>query len=422
MAGTIEHKCPNCGGTITFDIGTQSVLCEFCGSSFDPDDLLVKDENLFIDPEDVFLPMSSGTVQETTEFTEYSCSSCGAALYTDETTSATICPFCGSSVILKGRLSGTLLPDKVIPFKVTKEEALTTLQDRCKHLKFVHQEFRDNKELSEVKGLYVPYWVYSTDLEADLVFTGIKQKTILPGKQGDVVEKKYYKVTRKGTISFDHVPADASSRMPDDLMETLEPFDYGESVDFGTSYISGYVADRYDVPQEEVMPRIRNRIGDGTEEAFRSTISGYDTVLLKQGDLDVRESSVSYVLYPVWLFKLRWRDESFTFAINGQTGKFAGDLPLDKKKLGAVTIGVFALLVAISCLIFGWDLHADEVIDFAFWTILLSAIAAGFVHFWYSSELKNVEFQKGSREYYREDSLKVEVSEEEFLFKKVEIE
>ena len=420
MTDTIEHKCPNCGATIEFDAGTQKVRCSYCGNEYDPTQFLSVDEDIRIDSESIEIATNGGEEwSDSDDVSEYRCNSCGGEIYTESTTSATICPFCGSSVILKGRLKGSLMPDKVIPFKISKEEALLRLHSFCRKKTFVHKGFVDYSELEESKGLYVPYWVYDVDLDVDLEYTGMKERVLVPGKNSDVVEQKFYKITKKGTISFDRVPADGSSKMSDDLMESIEPYDSSEAVDFQTAYLSGYIADKYDITQEQVAPRIRERISEETDDRFRDTITGYDKVYLKNSSLEASKSEVDYVLYPVWLFNMSWEDEKFTFAINGQSGKVAGDLPPNKIRIVATSLIVFFALIAGAYLLFSPGASMSELLDAMTFSTIFSGFIAAFVYYACKSSLKSVEKKHGSEDYYREESMKIDEEAEEFLYKKI---
>ena len=345
-----------------FDIIEQSVVCGFCNNRYDPSELIDDGLSKDIDPGTISLVGDAGTV-DGEEYNAYSCNSCGGEIYTEPTTSATICPFCGNPVAFRGRLTGLLMPDRIIPFKKDKVDALEGLDA---HLKgnFIPRGFKDDRKLEEVKGLYVPYWVYDADLRADIEYLGMKENILLPGKEGDVVERKYYRVTRKGTIGFDHIPADASKKMPDDLMESIEPFDYGDAVDFNTSYLAGFVADRYDVEQEDASERVRKRMSEEVDDRFRSTASGYTTLTLKRADLETLNSNTDYVLYPVWMFNIDWNGKKYTYAMNGQTGKVVGNIPLDKKKLSLVTISMYLAAMAVAFIIVGREMKYDDMVDF----------------------------------------------------------
>ena len=71
------------------------------------------------------------------------------------------------------------------------------------------------------------------------------------------------------------------------------------------------------------------------------------TLTPKNTSVQVRNGLAKYALYPVWLLNTSYKGEKYTFAMNGQTGKFIGNLPVDNGKLAALfaglTVGVSAL-------------------------------------------------------------------------------
>ena len=424
MSGTIEHQCSNCGAAMVFDIGSQKVVCNYCGAEYDPRTILVDEEHKEVDGTSICLQKNGGEEWDQKELDSldvYTCGSCGSGLYTGSTTSATMCPFCGNPVILKGRLEGSLRPDKVIPFKFDREKALEALDRHFRKRRFVPKGFKEESKVDEIKGLYVPYWVYSADIHADMCYTAVKEHTILLGKNGDVKERKYYSVRREGRISYDHLPADASSNMPDDLMDSLEPFDISEADSFKTDYLSGYVADKYDVPQEDVLPRMRKRIANSVDKAFKATVEGYDEVNLSSSDIRAERSDADYVLYPVWLFNMKWDDRKYTFAMNGQTGKVAGDIPVDRRKLGIFSVSLFLIIMAALFWSFTLEFRGEELANATAFALVVVGIFSGSVYAFYSSELKNVELNRDSDDYYREGSMEIVAESEEFLYKKIEI-
>jgi len=163
-------------------------------------------------------------------------------------------------------------------------------------------------------------------------------------------------IHRGGSVGFEHVPVDGSSKMPDDLMESVEPYDYSDALDFQTAYLAGYFADKYDVTAEESIDRANQRVRRSTEEAFASTVQGYATVNAESSSVQFHGGKAKYALYPVWLLNTTWNGEKYTFAMNGQTGKFVGNLPLDKSAATKWTVGLAAALSAAACGI-AWLLH-----------------------------------------------------------------
>ena len=148
-------------------------------------------------------------------------------------------------------------------------------------------------------------------------------------------------------MSFENIPVDGSSKMPDDLMESIEPFAFSEAVDFQTAYFAGYLADKYDVDMETSIPRANQRVKSSAQDVLRGTVNGYNTVVPQYTSVKVRKGVSKYALYPVWLLNTVYKDEKYTFAMNGQTGKFVGNVPVDKGKLAGVFAGATVGLTAV---------------------------------------------------------------------------
>lgn len=198
--------------------------------------------------------------------------------------------------------------------------------------------------------MYVPVWLFDTDADARVNYKATRVRHWSSG-QYDYTETCHYAVTRAGGIGFANVPVDGSSKMEDVLMESIEPFDISGAVDFRTAYLSGFLADKYDVDAETSVERANERIRRSTEDAFADTVQGYTSVTTVGSSIRLKNGRARYALYPVWILNTQWKDQKYTFAINGQTGKIAGDLPMDesaylKWKLavtGLVSAAVFGL-------------------------------------------------------------------------------
>lgn len=280
----------------------------------------------------------------------YSCNSCGGQIVGDETTAATECPFCGNPVVMMGQFAGDLKPDFVIPFKLDKQAAKTALLNHYKGKRLLPKVFKDENHVDEVKGVYVPFWLFDTDADANIRYKASRVRTWSDSNY-HYTKTSYYSVLRAGSIGFQRVPVDGSTKMDDALMESIEPFDFSEAVDFQTAYLAGFLADKYDVDAENSIQRANQRIRTSTEEAFAATVNGYSSVVPVSTNINLRNGSAKYALYPVWLLNTTWQGKRYTFAMNGQTGKMVGDLPMDKGAfwrwfiglLGGVSAAVFAL-------------------------------------------------------------------------------
>ena len=353
MAALQEFKCPNCDGGIEFSSGEQKMKCPYCDSEFEIESLMAYQAELDKQYEDDMTWDTGGNEWQAGEadgLRVYCCNSCGGEVVADETTGATECPFCGNPVIMTGQFAGSLRPDLVIPFQLDKKAAMTILLNHYKGKVLLPKVFKDENHVKEVKGIYVPVWLFDADADAH-----VQYKTTRVRHWSDsnyrYTETNHYMVTRAGDIGFQHVPVDGSSKMDDTLMESIEPFDIRGAVDFRTAYLSGYLADKYDVDAAASIGRANERIKRSTEEAFAATVTGYNTVVPVSSNIKLNNSKAKYALFPVWMLNTQWKGKKFTFAINGQTGKIAGDLPMDMGAFwrwllgvsGAVSAAVFAI-------------------------------------------------------------------------------
>lgn len=333
MAVIQEYKCPCCGGAIAFDSTIQKMKCPYCDTEFEMETLASYDNELKSDQtDDMSWQMTSEgewRAEELSGLRAYVCQSCGGEIACDENTAATSCPFCGNPVVMMGQFSGALKPDFVIPFKVDKKAAKEALKKHYEGKRLLPKVFKDENHIDEVKGVYVPFWLFDTDTNVNMRYKATKVR-VWSDSQYDYTETKFYAVSRGGQIGFERVPVDGSSKMQDDLMESIEPFDFSEAVDFQTAYLAGYLADKYNVDAKKSIERANERIRNSVESAFYETVKGYATVTKETGSIQLQNGKVTYALFPVWLLSTTWNGQNYLFAMNGQTGKMVGDLPLDK--------------------------------------------------------------------------------------------
>ena len=346
-----EYKCPCCGGAITFDSSLQKMKCPYCDTEFEMESLLGYDEDLKNQGADNLEwhadRRSQWTAEEQDALRSYVCHSCGGEIVTDATTAATSCPFCGNPVVMMHQLKGDLKPDYVIPFKLDKKAAVEGLKNHLKGKFLLPKIFKSENHLDEVKGVYVPVWLFNADADADIRYRATRTR-MWSDSRYNYTETSFFSVYRAGIISYDHVPVDGSTRMPDDLMESIEPYNFKEAVSFQTAYLAGYLADRYDVDAQTSVTRANERVKTSTEDAFRDTVQGYATVTPEASSVRLDNGRTNYALYPVWLLNTTYKGEKYTFAMNGQTGKFVGNLPTDWGKFwrfGALFAAIFAGLI-----------------------------------------------------------------------------
>ena len=248
---------------------------------------------------------------------------------------------------MMGQFSGSLKPDLIIPFKLDKKAAKEGLMKHLAGKRLLPKIFKDQNHIDEIKGVYVPFWLFDTDVDAKVRYKATKVRT-WSDSDYNYTQTSHYMVHRGGSVGFEYVPVDGSTKMADDLMESIEPFNCGEAVDFQTAYLAGYLADKYDVTEEESIDRANERVKKSTEQAFAETVIGYDTVAAENTSVQFHGGKAKYALYPVWLLNTTWNGNKYTFAMNGQTGKFVGDLPVDKAAATRWTLILAAAFTAVT--------------------------------------------------------------------------
>lgn len=341
----VSYKCPNCGGELVFDPETQKLKCEYCLSDFDKEEVekLTK-ENTHNTPGKELVEDSSDSVYYDVPnggANLYTCPSCGAEIITEPTTSATTCWYCHNPVVFTKQLANEFKPSMVIPFKKSKEQALETFKTWCKKKKFLPDDFCSPRQFENITGLYVPYWLADCETNGYLSGTGKKVKS---WRSGDYryTQTDIYSINRAAEMSFKYLPHDASKKADDKVMESIAPFDYSDLEDFSYSYLSGFISEKYDVSKDEVYPLIKQRVEAAVASELRSSVSGYASTSYATQNVQINRTRFHYVLMPVWMLTYQYEGKTYLYAMNGQTGKTYGAMPIAQKK-----VNLFAMLIFI---------------------------------------------------------------------------
>ena len=363
MSTVIQYKCPSCGADMAFDTQTGMLRCDNCARTerienmpkpgenedetihynMDEEDINAANagfDHAYADPSDTDEPSQHSTFEEK-DAREYHCNNCGAVLITEANTAATTCSFCGAGVVLNDRLSGNLAPSKVIPFSISKEQAQDAFKKWCKKGRLTPSDFMTADRIKNITGLYIPFWLYDMNGRGEAEATCTRVRTYSDAHY-IYTETKYYNVYRKVDLNYSRIPCDASRKMEDHMMDKLEPYPYENLKDFNLPYLAGYIAEKYDFTDEDMLPRIKERVGTYVDNYLSSTISGYQTVSYHRKDINIRKRHADYTLMPVWMVCYDYRKTEHIFLMNGQTGKIIGKPPLSKTKMLAWFSGVSA--------------------------------------------------------------------------------
>lgn len=369
------HKCPNCNATLEFDIKSGNVVCSYCGSSFDVESLITENgapdqTSQSAETADQGSQGDSGKLfefdwgeykkhlsRENLEGTRsYLCQTCGAEVILDAITASAQCPYCGNYLILTENVMAGLRPNGIIPFKILPEQLSDNVKKFYSGKKLLPFHFFDQNKMKNVRGLYVPFWLYNCSLNGQVKFTA--DKTTSSYRSGDYIYTtlSHYNLYRSGNLNFEKIPVDASVRMANDLMDSIEPFDYSQLTEFNSGYLTGFSADRFDSDPDENLPRMTERVGNSAVEILKKTTAGYSNVQVAENGMNMTESSVKYVMLPVYLFDCEYDGKIYHYAANGQTGKVVGELPSSKLKkwmyFGIPFLIIFAIILALQMFFF----------------------------------------------------------------------
>lgn len=354
----LEYKCPSCGAGLVFGEGQQKMTCDYCDCTFEMEAVIAYNDALNAKEDSFSLDSASAQEwdqQEKDSMVSFVCQSCGGVLISDSNTAATFCPYCENPAILPTRLAGGVKPEALIPFKTGKEDAKEAFLKLCKGKPLLPKLFMQEHRIEKLTGIYIPFWLYRCDSSFQGSYKATRVRT-WSDSEYYYTKTSHYMLRRSCSAGFQDIPVDSSSKTDDTIMESIEPFQYADLVDFHTAYLSGFYADKYDVEAAAGEPRIRERVSNSIDEQLSSTFIGYSSVIPTSKNLQVEHGQARYVLLPVWMLHTKYKDKTYVFAMNGQTGKMTGTFPICiKRSLGwfsAICGGVTLLASLIQLLIF----------------------------------------------------------------------
>lgn len=344
----LEYKCPCCDASLVFGEEQQKLTCDACGNEFDIE--AVVEYNRI--PDDLSEPDFTWDARDE-EPLPYQCPSCGGLIEYDDHTASTFCPYCDNPVVLPERVTAAVKPDAVIPFKTTKQQAQQKYRELCKGKPLLPKDFLSEQRIGGIVGYYVPFWLYSCDSTLHGKYRATRVHTWSDSRY-IYTKKDHFLLTRSAKADFDSIPMDGSTKMDNAIMESIEPYDYTQLINFDPAYLSGFLTDKYDVEAKIGEERIRQRVSSSMDQMMAASCIGYSSVIPTAKNLKIRHGKAKYVLLPVWVLSTKYKDNTYTFAMNGQTGKMTGTFPICPKRSAAwfagITAAVTALVTAIQWL------------------------------------------------------------------------
>ena len=343
-----SYKCPNCGSNLVYDVKQGGLVCGNCAGLFDPDTLETIGSFAIVNPERDY----DGTIEISKEDegrVEIVCNACGAEIVTDKNTSSTFCAFCGSPALVTRRLTREFKPDRIIPFKIDKEKAISLFEEHCSGISHLPKDFRSKKILSKMTGLYVPTWIISSEVEVKVVGSGRRGRTVDDAFLDDhgATSRDFQQTTYgKVNMRLKNVPFDGEIKIPNRLFAAAEPFDYSELVPFRSEYLQGFFAEKYDQQPLDMTDRIYNRLDGYALDVCKEVTFDYDAFVPNSDASHTRyyNQNIIYALLPCWFLRIEYDGIQYSYIVNGQTGKVSGTAPWNQKIFFAGIIGISAAI------------------------------------------------------------------------------
>lgn len=345
--------CPGCGGQLRFDIPSGRMKCGHCAAHFSVADA----ENL-----------NTAHAENGMEGYTYTCPNCGGEVFSVDSTATTFCSFCGSSVLLEARLTKETKPDRIVPFKITREQCVEKYKEYISNMFCVDRHMIDASVLDSFRAIYVPYCNYKTETHGMLI--GEVSKT-----KGD---KEYiYNITGQADYVNDWQLRDLSLALPDEHSERINEFSRDDSVPFAPAYLAGFYADLPDlkpgVYREEVMNANATDVAKAFFTANDETAFGDQLrKVAEQAKRVTHTSGEEFVLLPVWFMSFRYKERVCYAMVNGVTGKVTADLPVDYRRF--IAYGAVASLIFFLLLAFGMNLVMKPGVTLAVASVVLAII------------------------------------------------
>lgn len=350
-------KCPNCNGALKYNPTDRKMACHYCGGVFSVPASVQQptiNKATFQESADLSLSETAEENTDTLSYHVYSCTACGGELAVNDVEASTFCPYCGQPTIVFQRISQELRPNRILPFKLSKEQVANHVREHFGKITYAVDEIK-NFNLEKIRGIYIPFWIYDVYYHDTRTYVGMKKYS------SDNTEKATF--IREAECYFSEIIVDASSALDNSETQLLAPFYFEELRPFQPEYLSGFYADISDETNKSLTEAAFAQADLLFSQELVKSIGEDGGIMLykKESNPNAEIRKAEYVLLPVWFLTFRYKDEPYTILVNGQTGKIVGLAPFDKKKFWntfikyTLGIGIPSSILVILLTILGFD-------------------------------------------------------------------
>ena len=316
----MNRKCPKCSAELILDSENNKLKCEYCRSIFDLNE---------------------------TKKEIYTCS-CGAEIIAN--TELKKCIYCDSKDLTRKQFKSKYNIDYIIPFEITKEDAIKSFKKLCKNKWFMPKTFNINKKSQEIKGIYIPVMLCDYDttgvLEAECDDISTWKSN---GYKYTKTDK--YKAIRGGNVSFEKILVNTSSNFQSEILDIIGPYNFKDLKEFNKDICNEYLIEKNNKTKEVLIKEANEKTKNYFKEEMKKDIKGFNKIKEIDSSINLYNLKDSFVLLPVWLLNIRYKKKNYTFAMNGQTGKINDNTPIDKFKIIFLWLSTFIIIFALLLLV-----------------------------------------------------------------------
>lgn len=346
-----DKKCPQCGATVTFDPASGKMHCEYCGYTRE---VPIGDTTAAIEELDFDSAIHTESFNWGEQKKEVQCKQCGAVTIYDVLETAAVCPFCGSTSVMPAATNDTIAPGAVCLFEITKEQASASFTKWLKRRIFAPRKAKLSAMPDAFNGVYLPYWTFDTLTYSQFNARAGYDSTEKDDNGRTTTTTDWRRVDGEYEEFFDDVTVVASKRHEGSGVKDCEPFDFSKLVPYTPQALAGFIAERYSIGLKEgwemAQQTIQSRLKDDISRFIKKRWNADRTDRLKFLT-SYNNITYKYLLVPTWISSFKYKDKTYQFVVNGQTGKVGGKYPVSVFRVivfWTLVIGLFALLVYYS--------------------------------------------------------------------------
>ena len=352
MSVSESCSCPGCSGNLVFDIASQTLVCAHCGGHY-----TVPEYDLLKNGDSRNAVPASEPAADAPDAV-YSCDSCGGEIMPGILGATETCPFCGNALVFPDKYRKQREPDFIIPFVLDKNALLDRYREILEKTDFVPDSFISGAVPEKIQARYIPFWLYDVTASGTVTFEAEKEEHIRKhGASKTVVH--FFAGKSTGRQFFRGIPQDASGEMPDEISQSLEPYDVRNSQAFSCSWLSGLDARIYDMDNRAGFAPVKER-AKTTLEHYLLDSGNYTRYRVTESSYEIVPEKISCALFPIWTMDIRWQGANFVFAMNGQSGKCSGNIPVSRVKLWTCTLSSWFFCSAAGIFPVLWVFQTDE--------------------------------------------------------------